>query len=95
MVRYGAELPVSVIEAQIATAIDVVVQTTRYPDGSRGICEIAGFSWSEEKLRCLVDQYYVRDLLQENANGVAILPGWTTCLIWELRRVRSRTVERK
>ena len=38
MVRYGAELPVSVIEAQIATAIDVVVQTTRYPDGSRGIC---------------------------------------------------------
>lgn len=63
MVRYGAELPVSVIEAQIATAIDVVIQTTRYPDGSRGICEIAGFSWSEEKLRCLVDQYYVRDFV--------------------------------
>ena len=30
---------------------------------SQGICEIAGFSWSEEKLRCLVDQYYVRDFV--------------------------------
>lgn len=49
MVRYGAELPVAVIEAQIATAIDLVVQTTRYPDGSRGICEISGYVWNEEK----------------------------------------------
>lgn len=63
MVRYGAELPVSVIEAQIATAIDVVVQTTRYPDGSRGICEIAGYVWNGEKARCLVERYFVRDLV--------------------------------
>lgn len=43
MVRYGAELPVEIIEAQIANAIDLVVQTTRYPNGRRGVCEVSGY----------------------------------------------------
>ena len=74
MVRYGAELPVSVIEAQIATAIDVVIQTTRYPDGSRGICEIAGYVWNEEKARCLVKRYFVRDLVTEKTEWLNFPP---------------------
>lgn len=75
MVRYGAELPVSVIEAQIATAIDVVVQTTRYPDGARGICEITGYRWDEEASRCLVEQYFVRDLVTKSCEWKHF-PAW-------------------
>lgn len=75
MVRYGAELPVAVIEAQIATAIDLVVQTTRYPDGSRGICEISGYVWNEEKRHCVVDRYYIRDTVTKESSWIKI-PAW-------------------
>lgn len=75
MVRYGAELPVAVIETQIATAIDLVVQTTRYPDGSRGICEISGYVWNEEKARCEVEQYFVHDLVTNQKKWIAF-PSW-------------------
>lgn len=75
MVRYGAELPVAVIETQIATAIDLVVQTTRYPDGSRGICEISGYVWNEEKSRCEVKQYFVHDLVTNQKKWIAF-PSW-------------------
>ena len=40
MVRYAADLPISVIEAQIASAIDLVVQTARATDGLRYIQEM-------------------------------------------------------
>ena len=63
MVRYGAELPVEVIEMQIATAIDLVVQTTRYPDGSRGVCEVSQYTWNSKTLHCEVDRFFVNDLV--------------------------------
>lgn len=63
MVRYGAELPVEVIEMQIATAIDLVVQTTRYPDGSRGVCEVSQYTWNSKTLHCEVDRFFVNDLI--------------------------------
>ncbi len=75
MVRYGAELPVMVIESQIASAIDLVVQTTRYPDGSRGICEIAGYNWNEERSRCEVEQLFVRDIVTKQS-GWNAFPQW-------------------
>jgi len=37
----GIELPLSAIRAQIASAIDVVIQTTRFHDGSRKIFKIS------------------------------------------------------
>ena len=75
MIRYGAELPVAVIEKQIASAIDLVIQTTRYPDGSRGICEISGYRWNSEGSRCEVYRYYERDLVTGSCRWLS-LPSW-------------------
>lgn len=40
MARYGVDLPVAVIEEQIASALDLVVQQDRFPDGSRKVTAI-------------------------------------------------------
>ena len=40
MTRFGIELPVDVIEEQIASAIGLVVQQDRFPDGSRRITQL-------------------------------------------------------
>ncbi len=45
MSRYGMDLPVSVIEEQIASALDIIIQLDRFNDGSRritSICECSG-----------------------------------------------------
>lgn len=75
MVRYGADLPVEVVESQIASAIDLVVQITRYPDGSRGICEVAGYSLEGTPSRCAVKRYFVRDMVTGVKQWVSI-PNW-------------------
>lgn len=75
MVRYGADLPVEVVEAQIASAIDLVVQTTRYPDGSRGICEVAGYNLEGSPLHCSVERYFVQDMVTGVKQWVAV-PSW-------------------
>ncbi|MFR1637840.1 MAG: ATPase, T2SS/T4P/T4SS family [Eggerthellaceae bacterium] len=41
MVRYAVDLPVDVIEANVASSFDVVVQTARALDGSRFVSEVA------------------------------------------------------
>ncbi|MCL2807708.1 MAG: CpaF family protein [Coriobacteriia bacterium] len=44
MARYAMDLPVAVIEEQIASALDLVVQVDRLPSGARrvtGICQVA------------------------------------------------------
>lgn len=75
MVRYGAELPIEAIEAQIANAIDLVVQTTRYPDGSRGICEISGYRWDKDTSSCVVEPYFRRNLVTGKGGWLAF-PAW-------------------
>lgn len=75
MVRYGAELPVEVVETQIASAIDLVVQTTRYPDGSRGVCAVSGYEMSGNPRRCVTKNFYERDLVTGTQRWVAI-PHW-------------------
>lgn len=75
MVRYGAELPIDAIEAQIASAIDLVVQTTRYPDGRRGICEISGYFWDKEKSACCVRRFFGQNLVT-GKKGWESFPGW-------------------
>lgn len=42
MVRYGMDLPVAVIEEQIAAALDLIVQIDRFGDGSRRVTQICG-----------------------------------------------------
>ncbi len=61
MVRYGADLPVDVIEANIASAIDLVVQTTRSLDGSRRVSEVVAFSYDREKRCCAIEPLFKRD----------------------------------
>lgn len=75
MVRYATELPVEVIETQIASAIDVVVQTTRYPDGARGISELVGYGAGQDNHPCVVERYFVRDLVTGQRRWLAT-PSW-------------------
>ena len=75
MVRYGAELPIETIEAQIASAIDLVVQTTRYPDGRRGICEVAGYFWDKQSSSCAVKSYFRQNMVTGRSKWAAF-PEW-------------------
>ncbi len=60
MVRYAAELPVDVIENYIASAIDLVVQTSRGVDGSRYISDVVAFNFNEDNKKCEVQQLFYR-----------------------------------
>lgn len=62
MVRYGADLPVDVIEANVASAIHLVVQTERALDGSRRVSEIVRFSFDRQAGRCRTHRLYRRPL---------------------------------
>lgn len=75
MVRYIADLPVDVIEANIASAIHLVVQTQRTMDGFRLVNEVVSFSFDREKGRCSVHQIYRRDYGQERGQWYG-RPDW-------------------
>lgn len=61
MVRFAAELPVDVIEAQIATAFSLIVQTARSASGARVVTRVSGVSFDEANRACVVEDYYERD----------------------------------
>lgn len=75
MVRYGAELPVDVIEANIASAINLVVQTERGLDGSRRVSELVRFSFDGESSRCRTHCIYRRGLGERHGIWEEE-PGW-------------------
>jgi pilus assembly protein CpaF len=75
MVRYVAELPVDVIEANIASAIQLVVQTQRMMDGSRRVTEIVSFSFDRERARCASTPIYLREPSSDEG-GWHVLPPW-------------------
>ena len=60
MVRYVADLPVDVIEANIASAIDLVVQTQRSLDGRRRVTDVVALGFSRERGRCESHPLYAR-----------------------------------
>lgn len=60
MVRMGTDLPVDVIEENIASALDVVVQTARSKDGRRFISQISEVLWLEEEGRPRVATVFLR-----------------------------------
>lgn len=62
MVRYVAELPVDVIEANIASAINLVVQTRRALDGSRYVSDVVTLSFNREEGRCHAMPLYERPI---------------------------------
>ncbi len=61
MVRFAAELPVDVIESQIATAFSLIVQTSRSASGARVVTRVSGVSFDEANRACVVEDYYERD----------------------------------
>ena len=75
MVRLGAELPVDVIEENIASALDVVVQTARSRSGQRFISQISQVLWLEEDRKPQVITVFSRKTPLEE--GVWLMePAW-------------------
>lgn len=79
MVRYGADLPVDVIEANIASAIDVVVQMARALDGSRRIAEVVALSFDRDSRRCVAEPLFKRGETEDCGRWSAA-PSWTADL---------------
>ncbi|MBQ9000574.1 MAG: CpaF family protein [Eggerthellaceae bacterium] len=75
MVRYASELPIDVIEANIASAIHLVVQTQRALDGSRRVSEVVTFAFDRHKGRCLTQPIYKRELGASEGIWTSS-PGW-------------------
>ena len=74
MVRYGFDLPVEVIEENIASAIDVAVQTSRSRNGRRFVSAIAEMHRGENSA-CVADPVFTRRSLE--SEGVwARAPSW-------------------
>lgn len=75
MVRFEADLPVDVIEANIASAIDLVVQMQRDPNGSRRVSDIVSLAFDRDMARCVTKPYYKR----EAGGGPGV---WSACPAW-------------
>lgn len=75
MVRYGVDLPVDVIEANAASAFDVVVQTTRSLDGSRFVTHVAEFAYDKDCSRCDVRVLFERRSAESTGAWQAV-PKW-------------------
>ena len=75
MVRYAADLPIDVVEEQIASAIDLAAQTARAPDGSRYVKELVAFSFDEAERRCVATSLYERDHARKTERWL-LPPSW-------------------
>lgn len=75
MVRYEADLPVDVIEANIASAIHLVVQTERALDGTRRLSQIVSFSFDQERGRCTTHRIYDRPFDADRGTWIEV-PAW-------------------
>ncbi|MBP3866377.1 MAG: CpaF family protein [Eggerthellaceae bacterium] len=74
MVRFGADLPVDVIESNIASAIDLVVQMRRSPDGSRFVSDIVALTFDRSASRCDTVPFYRRPIGRDGTWEA--VPGW-------------------
>lgn len=75
MVRYAVDLPVDVIESNVASAFDVVVQTTRSLDGRRFVSEVAELEFDQERRRCEVHTLFKREA-SSDAGAWSAPPRW-------------------
>jgi len=56
----GMDLPVRAIREQVASAVDIIVQQTRFSDGSRKITHIAEITGMEADVITLQDIFYFK-----------------------------------
>lgn len=75
MVRYVAELPVDVIAAQIASALDVVIQTSRARDGSRFVSAVSDVTFDMDTRTAQATPLFVWDY-QNNCGRWERYPDW-------------------
>ena len=75
MVRYAVDLPVDVIEANVASAFDLVVQTTRSLEGKRFVSQVAEFVFDRRQRCCEVKPLYVREEARDAGRWLAA-PSW-------------------
>ncbi len=80
MVRFAAELPVDVIESQIASALDVVVQTARSLDGERFVSEVAEVRYDRDKRMCVTRTLFRREIHEPEGTWV-LAPRWLDELV--------------
>ena len=90
MVRYGFDLPVQVIEENIASAIDVAVQTSRSRDGRRFISAIAEMRRGEPS-GCVARALFARKTMEETGEWVGV-PSWIDQAV-SLGRITVEEVE--
>ncbi|WP_302962137.1 CpaF family protein [uncultured Adlercreutzia sp.] len=81
MVRFGVDLPLDAIEAQIGNAFDLVVQTARCPGGERCVSEIASVTFDFDRRRCALTTLYRRDAGRACGRWVGY-PPWVEELAW-------------
>ncbi len=75
MVRYAAELPIDVIEANIASAIDIIVQMQRGLDGARRVSDVVSLRFDRSRGRCYVQPIYQRRLTEQKGRWICT-PNW-------------------
>lgn len=80
MVRYAVDLPVDVIEANISSAFNVVVQTARSSAGKRYVCEVSEFSFNEKNRRCETIVLFERHTPEQSGRWLC-LPYWLDGLV--------------
>ena len=75
MVRYVVDLPAEVIESYIASAIDIVIQISRDPNGNRIITDIVSFTYNKDTKRCDISQIYFRSIFESCGKWMSV-PDW-------------------
>ncbi|MDO4182093.1 MAG: CpaF family protein [Coriobacteriia bacterium] len=80
MVRYAADLPVDVVEANIASALDVVVQTARGVDGQRYVSHIAEIGYDAATRSCQVSLLFEWDTRARVGRWLA-RPAWLSDVV--------------
>lgn len=79
MVRYAGDLPIDVIEAQIASALDCIVQTARAPDGHRFVSDVVEVAFDRERHCVDLHPLYQWDRIAASGSWVAV-PSWFDAL---------------
>ncbi len=72
MVRYAVDLPVEVIEANIAQAINLVVQTTRDMNGKRYLTELVAYWYDDSTGRCSATTLYQRVSFEDLGRWIGV-----------------------
>lgn len=75
MVRYVADLPIDVIAAQIASALDVVIQVSRTRDGSRFVSAVSEVSFDPSTRDACVVPLFTWDYTRKEGSWDAF-PAW-------------------